>query len=89
MNRTAQSCLLLQLGFGGGIAAALLLNGQRAALLQPLLWPLAAVASAALLAQGLWSIARYGLRVEIFTRAPIDVGTRGGSLKAEVTKVRL
>ena len=88
MNRTAQSCLLLLLGFGGGIAAALLLNGQRAALLQ-LLWPLAAVASAALLAQGLWSIARYGLRVEIFTRVPIDVGTRGGSLKAEVTKVRL
>ena len=70
MNRTAQSCLLLLLGFGGGIAAALLLNGQRAALLQPLLWPLAAVASAALLAQGLWSIARYGLRVEIFTRRP-------------------
>ena len=61
MNRTAQSYLLLLLGFGGGIAAALLLNGQRAALLQPLRWPLAAVASAALLAQGLWSIACYGL----------------------------
>ena len=89
MNRTTQSCLLLLLGFGGGLAMALLLNSQRAALLQPLLWPLAAVASAALLTQGLWSIARFGLRVEIFTRAPIEVGTRSGSLKAEVTKVRL
>ncbi len=54
----------------GGIAAALLLNGQRADRLQPLLSPLAAVAGAAIQAQGLWSVARFGLRVEIFTRAP-------------------
>jgi hypothetical protein len=47
------------------------------------------LASVALLAQALWLIARSGIRVEIFTRAPIDVGTRGGSIKAEVTKVRL
>ena len=77
------------LGFGGGVATALLLSGQGPERIQPLLWPMATVICAALLAQALWSIARAGIRVEIFTRAPIDVGTRGGSIKAEVTKVRL
>ena len=86
MNRTAQSCLLVLLGFLSGLAAAQLLNQQS---LQQLLWPLVVLASVALLAQVLWRIARSGIRVEIFTRAPIDVGTRGGSIKAEVTKVRL
>ncbi len=86
MNRTAQSCLLVLLGFLSGLAAAQLLNRQS---LQPLLWPLVVLASVALLAQVLWRIARSGIRVEIFTRAPIEVGTRGGSIKAEVTKVRL
>lgn len=86
MNRTAQSCLLVLLGFLSGLAAAQLLNQQS---LQQLLWPLVVLASVALLAQALWLIARSGIRVEIFTRAPIDVGTRGGSIKAEVTKVRL
>lgn len=86
MNRTAQSCLLLLLGFLSGLAAAQLLKQQS---LQPLLWPLVVLASVALLAQALLLIARSGIRVEIFTRAPIDVGTRGGSIKAEVTKVRL
>gem|GEM_PF-751425 len=74
------------LGFLSGLAAAQLLNRQS---LQPLLWPLVVLASVALLAQVLWRIARSGIRVEIFTRAPIEVGTRGGSIKAEVTKVRL
>ena len=86
MNRTAQSCLLVLLGFLSGLAAAQLLNQQS---LQQLLWPLVVLASVALLAQVLWRIARSGIRVEIFTRAPIEVGTRGGSIKAEVTKVRL
>jgi len=86
LNRTAQSCLLVLLGFLSGLAAAQLLNRQS---LQPLLWPLVVLASVALLAQVLWRIARSGIRVEIFTRAPIEVGTRGGSIKAEVTKVRL
>lgn len=86
MNRAAQSCLLVLLGFLSGLAAAQLLNQQS---LQQLLWPLVVLASVALLAQVLWRIARSGIRVEIFTRAPIEVGTRGGSIKAEVTKVRL
>ena len=86
MNRAALSCLLVLLGFLSGLAAAQLLNRQS---LQPLLWPLVVLASVALLAQALWRIARSGIRVEIFTRAPIDVGTRGGSIKAEVTKIRL
>ena len=86
MNRAALSCLLVLLGFLSGLAAAQLLNQQS---LQPLLWPLVVLASVALLAQVLWRIARSGIRVEIFTRAPIEVGTRGGSIKAEVTKVRL
>ena len=86
MNRTAQSCLLLLLGFLSGLAAAQHPNQQS---LQPLHWPLVVPASVAPLAQALWLIARRGIRVEIFTRAPIDVGTRGGSIKAEVTKVRL
>ncbi|UPH90181.1 hypothetical protein [Synechococcus sp. NB0720_010] len=86
MNRAALSCLLVLLGFLSGLAAAQLLNRQS---LQPLLWPLVVLASVALLAQVLWRIARSGIRVEIFTRAPIEVGTRGGSIKAEVTKVRL
>jgi len=86
LNRAALSCLLVLLGFLSGLAAAQLLNRQS---LQPLLWPLVVLASVALLAQVLWRIARSGIRVEIFTRAPIEVGTRGGSIKAEVTKVRL
>ena len=87
MNRV----LLLLIGFASGLVTALVLNGQTRGwqLIQPLLWPLTVLGSAALLAQGLWLIARSGIRVEIFTRAPIDVGTRGGSIKAEVTKVRL
>jgi hypothetical protein len=34
-------------------------------------------------------ISRSGIRVEIFTREPIDVGTRRGVIQAEVTRVRI
>jgi hypothetical protein len=55
----------------------------------PLLWPLAAVLIAALLSHALVLVARLGIRVEIFTRTPIDISTECKAIQAEVTRVRL
>ncbi|MBE9171781.1 hypothetical protein IQ216_01385 [Cyanobium sp. LEGE 06143] len=57
--------------------------------LRALLWPGAAVVVAALLARAVVVVARLGIRVEIFTRSPIDIGTQRRPIQAAVTKVRL
>jgi hypothetical protein len=83
----------------GGAVGGLVLNHLLAAAglvpvgtclpLRALLWPVAAVGIAALLAQAVVLVARLGIRVEIFTRTPIDIGTRRAPIQAEVTRVRL
>ncbi len=83
----------------GGAALGLLLNHLLAAAgfvpvstclpLRPLLWPVAAVGIAALLAWAVVVVARLGIRVEIFTRSPIDISTPRRAIQAEVTRVRL
>ena len=57
--------------------------------LRALLWPVAAVGIAALLAWAVVVVARLGIRVEIFTRSPIDISTQRRAIQAEVTRVRL
>ncbi|WP_228009274.1 hypothetical protein [Cyanobium sp. LEGE 06113] len=83
----------------GGAALGLLLNHLLAGAgvvavssclpLRALLWPGAAVVVAALLARAVVVVARLGIRVEIFTRSPIDIGTQRRPIQAAVTKVRL
>ena len=52
-------------------------------------WPCASVLIALALSRALVSIARHGIRVEIYTRQPILVGTGRAPLRAEVGKVRI
>ncbi|WP_225867533.1 hypothetical protein [Cyanobium sp. NIES-981] len=71
------------------LAAAGVMSGGSCLPLRALVWPLAAVAIAALLAQALVLVARLGIRVEIFTRSPVDISTRRAPIQAQVTRVRL
>ena len=52
-------------------------------------WPGASVLIALAVCRALISIARHGIRVEIYTRQPILVGTGRTPLRAEVGKVRI
>ena len=52
-------------------------------------WPIALVLSFFFVSRALIVIARMGIRVEIFTRLPILVGTGREPIKAEVGKVRI
>ena len=52
-------------------------------------WPLAIVLSTFFVSRALILVARIGIRVEIFTRLPILVGTGREPIKAEVGKVRI
>jgi hypothetical protein len=83
--RSLQQLPVLLLGFGLGLASALLL----AALPAALHWPVVVVSSAALLCGAVVLICRSGIRVEIFTREPIGVSTRRGAIQAEVTRLRI
>ncbi len=56
---------------------------------QPLFWPVSAVMIAALMARAIITVARVGIRVEIFTRMPISIKTGYQGIEARVTKVRL
>ncbi|ABI45295.1 hypothetical protein sync_1744 [Synechococcus sp. CC9311] len=52
-------------------------------------WPIAIVLSMYFVSRALIMVARIGIRVEIFTRLPILVGTGREPIKAEVGKVRI
>ena len=52
-------------------------------------WPIAIVLSMYFMSRALILVARMGIRVEIFTRLPILVGTGREPIKAEVGKVRI
>ena len=52
-------------------------------------WPGASVLIALAGSRALISVARHGIRVEIYTRQPILVGTGRAPLRAEVGKVRI
>ena len=52
-------------------------------------WPIAIVFSMYFVSRALIMVARMGIRVEIFTRLPILVGTGREPIKAEVGKVRI
>ena len=52
-------------------------------------WPGASVLIAITVSRALIRVARLGLRVEIYTRQPILVGTGRAPLRAEVGKVRI
>ncbi len=52
-------------------------------------WPIAIVLSMYFVSRALILVARIGIRVEIFTRLPILVGTGREPIKAEVGKVRI
>ncbi len=52
-------------------------------------WPIAIVLSMYFVSRALIMVARMGIRVEIFTRLPILVGTGREPIKAEVGKVRI
>ena len=58
-------------------------------LLESLRWPIALALSIFFLSRALIVVARMGIRVEIFTRLPILVGTGREPIKAEVGKVRI
>jgi len=58
-------------------------------LLVALRWPGASVLIAITVSRALIRVARLGLRVEIYTRQPILVGTGRAPLRAEVGKVRI
>jgi hypothetical protein len=83
----------------GGAVLGVLLNHLLAAAgvvaastclpVRAVLWPLAAVGVAALLAQAVVLVARLGIRVEIFTRTPVEISTQRSPIQAEVTRVRL
>ena len=59
------------------------------ALLMALIWPGALVISVLAFSRSLIVVARSGIRVEIFTRQPILIGTGRAPLRAEVGKVRI
>ena len=52
-------------------------------------WPIAVIVSTLVASRTVVAVARCGIRVEIFTRQPILVGTGRAPLKAEVGKVRI
>mgnify|MGYP004222803691 FL=1 len=52
-------------------------------------WPIAIVLSIFFVSRALIVVARIGIRVEIFTRLPILVGTGSEPIQAEVGKVRI
>ena len=58
-------------------------------LLESWRWPIALALSIFFLSRALILVARMGIRVEIFTRLPILVGTGREPIKAEVGKVRI
>ena len=57
--------------------------------LDSLRWPVALVIVVWLLTRAAVAIARAGIRVEIFTRRPIQIKTGDDAIEAKVTKVRL
>ena len=57
--------------------------------LDSLRWPVALVIVVWLLTRAAITIARAGLRVEIFTRRPIQIKTGDEAIEAKVTKVKL
>ena len=52
-------------------------------------WPVAVILSTLVASRAVIAVARSGIRVEIFTRQPILVGTGRVPLRAEVGKVRI
>ena len=58
-------------------------------LFMALTWPAALVISVLAISRTLIVVARSGIRVEIFTRQPILIGTGNAPLRAEVGKVRI
>ena len=57
--------------------------------LDSLRWPVALVIVVWLLTRAAIAIARSGIRVEIFTRRPIQIKTGDEAIEAKVTKVKL
>ena len=57
--------------------------------LDSLRWPLALVIVVWLLTRAAIAISRAGIRVEIFTRRPIQIKTGDDAIEAKVTKVKL
>ena len=57
--------------------------------LETLRWPVALVIVVWLLTRAAIAIARAGIRVEIFTRRPIQIKTGDDAIEAKVTKVKL
>lgn len=57
--------------------------------LDSLRWPVTLVIVVWLLTRAAISIARAGIRVEIFTRRPIQIKTGDEAIEAKVTKVKL
>ena len=57
--------------------------------LESLRWPVALVIVMWLLTRAAIAIARAGIRVEIFTRRPIQIKTGEDGIEAKVTKVKL
>ena len=57
--------------------------------LDSLRWPVSLVIVVWLLTRAAIAIARAGIRVEIFTRRPIQIKTGKEAIEAKVTKVRL
>ena len=52
-------------------------------------WPAAVIISTLVASRAVLAVTRNGIRVEIFTRQPILVGTGRAPLRAEVGKVRI
>lgn len=52
-------------------------------------WPITIILSSAILGRAIAVVARAGIRVEIFTRRPIQVSSGALPLQAQVTSVRL
>ena len=59
------------------------------AIIETLRWPAASVLAIFFLSRAIIVVAKRGIKVEIFTREPILVGTGRDPLKAEVGKVRI
>ena len=57
--------------------------------LDSLRWPVTLVIVVWLLTRAAISVARAGIRVEIFTRRPIQIKTGDEAIEAKVTKVKL
>ena len=57
--------------------------------LDSLRWPVALVIMVWLLTRAAIAISRAGIRVEIFTRRPIQIKTGEEAIEAKVTKVKL